>query len=342
MQYNLCLDGMINGFHTVPYVREQLAALPEGEPVNIRINSLGGDVNAALDIRQMLLDHPATVTAYIYGFTASAATLVATGASRIIMDKFAFLLIHHASAELCHFEEANKEQLQELVKKMQALTGDLDKIDKLFLSVYLEHAPNADPAALERAMLEERWLTPAEALALGLVDEIAGGEKQTPAKEEEQPTTAPLEQTNENTNKPKDPQPMTMQNLVSSVFASLPDARRFRAAADAERQQADEKAKEADENKKKADAATDRAADLQKTLDESGKVIEELKARTADLEKLNADLNAQVSALQNGDGADTPDTPAPATTDPAASAKAYYDANTPTAKIFERFKCLVQ
>jgi ClpP class serine protease len=50
----------------------------------------------ALQIRQMFLKHD-NVTAHLYGFIASTATIIAMGAKRIVMGESALLLVHRCS-----------------------------------------------------------------------------------------------------------------------------------------------------------------------------------------------------------------------------------------------------
>ena len=56
---------------------EDLAALGAVSNITVRINSGGGDVFAAVEIGNLLEQHPANVTARIGGVCASAATIIA-------------------------------------------------------------------------------------------------------------------------------------------------------------------------------------------------------------------------------------------------------------------------
>src|SRR5690349_6468961 len=69
---------------------DQLAALPEGvKAINVHINSPGGDVFAALNIANALRDQQATknrtVTTYVDGLAASAASIIAMAGSKVVM-----------------------------------------------------------------------------------------------------------------------------------------------------------------------------------------------------------------------------------------------------------------
>ena len=75
---------------------EELGALPEGTPVDLRLNSPGGSVFDAVAIHNALKRHEGTVTVWIDGIAASAASYVAM-AGEIVMPENAFLMIHDPS-----------------------------------------------------------------------------------------------------------------------------------------------------------------------------------------------------------------------------------------------------
>ena len=139
--------------------------------VRVDIRSTGGDVNDALmihDALRSLAAEGATVTTCCYGYTASAATIVAQAASegRRQISSNALYLIHNS---ICA-AEGNALELE----------GSLDllrKTDNRLAMLYADRSgrPLSEIAAL---MAENngcgRWLTPDEALAAGLVDEVVG------------------------------------------------------------------------------------------------------------------------------------------------------------------------
>ena len=78
MKYQLYINAPIGWPISAQYVRSVLADY-QGKHVDVYVNSFGGSVVDALDIRQQFIDH-GDVTCHIHGMTASAATLLATGA----------------------------------------------------------------------------------------------------------------------------------------------------------------------------------------------------------------------------------------------------------------------
>ena len=165
-----------------------LAVAPKGE-VHVRLSSLGGSLEDGLDIRRRLADH-GRVVVHIVGMTASAATVLAMGAQRIVMSRGAALLIHNCSLFVSSWGSKNKEEVDEEMDRLRAVHGTLATLDAVMAGIYAARTgrPEAEMAAL---MSENRWLTATEALALGLVDEVADDLVPSPAAADTEPS--PLE-----------------------------------------------------------------------------------------------------------------------------------------------------
>ena len=88
--------------------------------ITVKINSLGGDVNHALAIHDLLAEHPALVTTQINGLCASAATIVAMAGKERRMSKNALFLIHQCSA---YVGRANQEQLAQELETQKTVNG---------------------------------------------------------------------------------------------------------------------------------------------------------------------------------------------------------------------------
>lgn len=138
--------------------------------VRVDIRSTGGDVNDALMIYEALRSLDAEVTTCCYGYTASAATIVAQAASegRRLMSANALYLIHNSICAV----EGNAAELGGSVELLR-------KTDERLAEVYASRSGRA--AAEFAALMSEnngngRWLSPDEALAAGLVDEIVGAQ----------------------------------------------------------------------------------------------------------------------------------------------------------------------
>jgi ATP-dependent Clp endopeptidase proteolytic subunit ClpP len=138
-----------------------LAELGDVTEIKLRINSPGGDVFDGVAIYNAVKNHKATVTAHIDGIAASAASLIAMAADKIVMPQNSFMLVHGASG----FAMGNAED-------MIALAADLQRIDKSMASTYAARSGQT-PAKVRALMKEDRLMDATEAKSLGYADEVA-------------------------------------------------------------------------------------------------------------------------------------------------------------------------
>ena len=64
-------------------------------PITIWINSPGGDVFAAAQIYNMLMDYPHDVTVKIDALAASAASVIAMAGTKVLMSPVAMIMVHN-------------------------------------------------------------------------------------------------------------------------------------------------------------------------------------------------------------------------------------------------------
>ncbi len=169
-KYHIDIDSFIGYPISKGYVRSKLAAAGSGN-VLVRVNSYGGDVQTALDIRQQFIDH-GNVTVCIYGMTASAATILAMGAKKICMSKYALMLVHQCSAGVDSLGYFNKEEMADMIEKIRKQQDDLATLDNVVASIYADRAGTQDIDSIAKVMKDAKWLTADECKALGLIDEI--------------------------------------------------------------------------------------------------------------------------------------------------------------------------
>lgn len=177
MDYNLIIDSFIGPYaYSKTYVRSILAG-QKGKHVDVKISSLGGDLGHGLDIRQQFLDH-GDVTVYLSGCVASAATVIALGAKRIVISKYALFLVHKCSNFIDAWGSYNADQMQALIDELEANKKENDKIDVVLAQMYADKCKKKVSEILD-ILKEGRWLTAQEAYDLGFVDEISDsfGEK---------------------------------------------------------------------------------------------------------------------------------------------------------------------
>ena len=167
--YDIEIDSYIGYPISKKYIREELERCGN-RPVTVRINSYGGDVCTALDIRQQFLDH-GDVTCYVFGMTASAATILATGAKKLYMGRHAFMLLHQCSMLVDKLDWLNADELESTIEELKKTCTDLQKLDMCAASLYAKRA-GCEPEKMHEVMVDAQWLNADECLALGLVDAI--------------------------------------------------------------------------------------------------------------------------------------------------------------------------
>ena len=163
--------------------KECVARIADLRNARIRVNirSTGGDVNDAMLIYEALRATGAHVTTCCYGYTASAATIVAQAASegcRLIAPTSLYL-VHNS---LCSVE-GNAEELEAEVELLR-------QTDARIAEIYACHS-GRDIEEIAALMAENggrgRWLSPTEVVALGLADAVEGGAALSPQPEKEVP-----------------------------------------------------------------------------------------------------------------------------------------------------------
>ena len=179
MNFQIDIDGQIGQYgYSKQYVRQILAQY-KGQPVNVRVNSLGGSLDDALDIAARFNEH-GDVTVFMFGYCASAATVLALGAKKTVIDENAFYLVHKVMNWVDIWDTLNADQLQDLIDELEKNKRDNEKMDLVLAKMYAKksgHTANEIMAVLKEAA----WLTADEAKNWGFVDEIGTGLKYAPA-----------------------------------------------------------------------------------------------------------------------------------------------------------------
>jgi ATP-dependent Clp protease protease subunit len=139
----------------------ELGALPDGVPIDLRLNSPGGSVFDAVAIFNALTRHSGTVTVWIDGIAASAASYIAMAGDEIVMPENAFLMIHDPSG-----------LVMGTATDMRDMAATMDKIAGSMTRGYAAKSGKSedDIAAL---MAAETWFDAQDALDAGLATRMA-------------------------------------------------------------------------------------------------------------------------------------------------------------------------
>ena len=169
MEYDIYINSSIGWPFSAEYVRQELNKY-QGQPCNVYISSLGGSVLDAVQIHQMFREH-GQVTCYLHGFVASAATIIAMGAKKIVMGEFALFLMHRCTGWVEKWGQLNAEELARAIEELQHDKKSLETIDQTIANIYVSRCGKKIEDVV--AWMEQaEWVTAATCLERGLIDEI--------------------------------------------------------------------------------------------------------------------------------------------------------------------------
>jgi ATP-dependent Clp protease protease subunit len=141
--------------------------------ITLWINSPGGDVFAAAQIYNMLMDYPHEVTVKIDALAASAASVIAMAGTKVCMSPVAMLMIHNpATIAIGDTEE------------MQKAIDMLNEVKESIMNAY-EIKSGLSRAKISKLMDAETWMNAKEAKKLGFADEILFAEGNEPLPDDE-------------------------------------------------------------------------------------------------------------------------------------------------------------
>lgn len=135
-------------------------------PLDVHISSAGGMVDQGLAIYNALAAYNGPVTTYNDGLAASVASVIMQAGRRRVMSPVSALMIHDAWGDPGPGNAAD----------MEAMRDALSKNSDIIARAYADRAGGTVPQWRER-MQATTWYDADEALAAGLIDEIAGGSK---------------------------------------------------------------------------------------------------------------------------------------------------------------------
>jgi len=150
--------------------REELLA-GEGN-ITVWINSPGGDVFAAAQIYNMLMDYKGNVTVKIDGLAASAASVIAMAGTEVQMSPVAMMMIHNPMTIAIGDE-----------KEMARAIDMLSEVKESIMNAY-EVKTGISRTRLSHLMDTESWFNARKALELGFADKILFEKKEGNAKKE--------------------------------------------------------------------------------------------------------------------------------------------------------------
>lgn len=160
----LCLNGVIAeeswfGDEVTPKLFKSELMNCTGD-IEVQINSPGGDVVAAAQIYNMLMDFKGNVTVKIDGIAASAASVIAMAGTTVKMSPVSLMMIHNPLTVAIGDSE-----------EMQKAIDMLSEVKQSIINAY-EIKTGMSRLKISNLMDAETWMNAHKAVELGFADEI--------------------------------------------------------------------------------------------------------------------------------------------------------------------------
>lgn len=155
-------------------IMQQLDSLGSLRRLNLRINSLGGDVSVAIVIynrlRQMA-DDGTKISAVVDGVAMSAGSMIMCAADKVSAGSSSLIMIHKSMCDVSGFLNADE---------LRKLAENNDAYDKAIAAAYKRKTGKCEEDIL-RLMANETYMTGEDAKEAGFVDEIFDSETEIAA-----------------------------------------------------------------------------------------------------------------------------------------------------------------
>lgn len=155
-------------------ILDQIDSLGSLRKLNLRINSLGGDVSVAIVIynrlRQMA-DNGTKISAYIDGVAMSAGSMIMCAADKVSAGSSSLIMIHKSMCNISGYLNADE---------LRKLAENNDAFDKAIAAAYKRKTGKCEEDIL-RLMSNETYMTGEEAKTEGFVDELFDSETEIAA-----------------------------------------------------------------------------------------------------------------------------------------------------------------
>ena len=136
-----------------------------GKPLDVHINSYGGEVFEGFAIYNTLKHYSGQKTVVIDGIAASIASVIAMAGDKVVMNKASMMMVHNASS----WAWGNAEEMKKVVQA-------LESIDEVIKGVYKDKT-NLDMDKLTALMESETFMTAKECVDYGFADELLDEEQ---------------------------------------------------------------------------------------------------------------------------------------------------------------------
>lgn len=148
---------------------KDIEKLGKCKKLNIRLNSIGGEVHAAILIHNRLREmsrNGTEITCTVDGIAMSAGSMIMCAADRVFVSSASLVMIHKSLMGICSWLNADT---------LRKFADECDSYDKAIVAAY-KRKTGLDDTALLDMMSETTYLTGEEAKEKGFADEVFEGE----------------------------------------------------------------------------------------------------------------------------------------------------------------------
>jgi len=170
-------DGVISEYSwfeddiTPKIFKHELYENGKGGPIKMRINSPGGDVIAASQIRAIMTEYPGDITVQVEGIAASAAVIVAISGKTVNIMDSAYMMIHDP-AVIIFMAMLDIETLGQLHDSLKSIKDGI-------LPAYVQRTGLSE-GVISNMMKKETWMSAREAVEYHFADNVLTGGQSAP------------------------------------------------------------------------------------------------------------------------------------------------------------------
>lgn len=157
-------DWWTGGGVTAKKVAAQLRAIGD-RPIEVQVNSGGGDMFEGLAIYNLLREHPQEITVKVMGMAASAASVIAMAGDNVEIGAASFLMIHNCWVCAC----GNRHDMTEVA-------DFLAPFDQAMADVYAQRSQQTAEACAAW-MDAETWMSGSIAIERGFADALLAADQ---------------------------------------------------------------------------------------------------------------------------------------------------------------------
>jgi len=150
----------IGGMGTTSEMFARELDFANGEDIEVRINSVGGEVQEGITIYNLLKSYAGNVKVIVDGWAASIASIIALGGDELVMNEGSFIMIHNPWTGMM----GEAKDLRQEADLLDLMTTEL-------VNIYV-NATGLDEEEIRAMMDDETWLNPTDAIEKGFANSV--------------------------------------------------------------------------------------------------------------------------------------------------------------------------